>query len=243
MSGIFVALLTVLAGIDIDPYAFACDGEWLGIPHFLNVVTNVPFFFVGLWGLAFLLRTGRLHERRFFNWVGLWLSVAVLMFGSGAYHWYLTPGTLAFDRFCITGIIAFMGSEIAAVALGWGPRRRTSLLIFAICAATVVVWMLGATSWYYGVLQGAGGLGAVAVAIWAYRRGKIGRDVLQPILLFAAFYALAKVAEVLDEPVCALTGVVGGHPIKHLLSAAGLLCLGGWMKAAARSQEADRTAA
>ena len=101
--------------------------------------------------------------------------------------------------------------------------------------------MLGTTSWFYGVLQGAGGVAAVLVAVLAFRRGTIGRDVLRPILLFAALYALAKVAEVLDEPVCALTGVVGGHPVKHLLSAVGLLCLGGWMRAATRS--VDRVAA
>lgn len=227
-----MSFLHLLAGIDIDPYAFACDGDWLGIPHFINVVTNVPFFFVGLWGLARLARAGRLTDRRFFNWTGLWLSVAVLLFGSGAYHWYLTPGTLAFDRFCITGIIAFMGAEVAVVALGWGPCRRVSLAFLALATGTVVAWMFGATSWLYGVLQAAGGLTAVVLIVWAYRKGRIGREILNPVLGFAAFYALAKVTEGLDVPICEWTGVFGGHPIKHLLSAAGLLCLGGWMNAA-----------
>jgi len=237
-----VPLLHGLAGIDIDPYHFACDGPLFGIPHFLNVVTNVPFFFVGLWGLVHLHRAGRLTDPRFFNWAGLWLSVAVLMFGSGAYHWYLTPGTLAFDRFCITGIIAFLGAELAATTFRYGPSRRLSLLLLALCAGTVVLWMLGTTSWFYGALQGVGGVGALVLAIWARRRGRIGPEVSRPVLLFAGFYALAKVAEVLDEPVCELTGMFGGHPIKHLLSTAGLLCLGIWMRSATRSFRLDRAA-
>lgn len=230
-----MTLLHGLAAIDIDPYAFACDETLFSVPHFFNVVTNLSFLLVGVWGLLHLARAGRLTDRRFVNWVGLWTSVVVLTFGSGAYHWYLTPATLAFDRFCITSIIAFLGAEIIAAVFGWGPSRRLSLLFVVLSAGTVVAWLLGTTSWFYGVLQAAGGLGAVGVTVWAFRRGRIGREVLQPVLLFAAFYGVAKIFEVLDAPICDLTGGIGGHPVKHLLSAAGLLCLGAWMKSATQA--------
>lgn len=229
-----MALLFGLAGIDIDPYHFACDGPLFGIPHGLNVVTNLPFLFVGGWGLAFLVRRRLLGDVRAVNWTGLWISVTVLTFGSGAYHVFLEPWALAFDRLCITGIIGFLGAEVAAVRFGWGPGYRLSLAFVLATCATVVAWTLGLTSWLYAAVQGLGGLAALGLLVDARRRGRIDGVVLRSFLGFAAFYAVAKVVEVLDAPICDLTGVIGGHPLKHLLSACGLLCLRGWMRAATR---------
>lgn len=230
------AASSLLLALDIDPYAFACDGEVLGVPHGLNVLTNLPFLLVGAWGLVFLARRGLLTDPALVNWTGLWTSVLLLAFGSGAYHVFLTPGTLALDRLCITGIVAFLGAEALAAVTGRPPDKRVSLLFLVVCAATVPAWLLGATSWPYGALQGLGGVLVLVVLIRAGRRGVVGRDVLRPFLLFAGAYALAKVAEVLDAPICRLTGVLGGHPLKHLLSAGGLLALGAWMRAAARAR-------
>ena len=47
-----------LAGIELDPYWFPCDGPLLGVPHGANVLTNAPFLVLGLWGLWRLQRAG-----------------------------------------------------------------------------------------------------------------------------------------------------------------------------------------
>lgn len=224
-----LAAFHALLAIDIDPYAFACDGDWLGVPHGLNVLTNLPFLLVGAWGLVRLARRGRLADPAFLDWTGLWISVFLLAFGSGAYHLFLTPATLALDRLCITGIVACLGARIFAATTGRGPDPRVTGLLLIVCPATVLAWVLGGTSWLYGALQAVGGVLAVVLVLRAHRRGVIGREVLRPVLFFASAYALAKVVEGLDAPICALTGAFGGHPLKHLLSAAGLLALGAWM--------------
>ena len=56
-----------------------------------------------------------------------------------------------------------------------------------------------------------------------------------PIFWFTGYYALAKVVEVADGMVCDWTGVIGGHPFKHLLAAAGLVCLQRMMRAQMRA--------
>lgn len=225
----------LLLALDIDPYAFACDGPVLGIPHGFNVLTNVPFLLVGLWGLLYLHRRGLLADARFVNWTGLWTSVALVAFGSGAYHFFLTPATLALDRACIVGIMAFVAAEALVVALDRSPSCRLSLLLLVVLEGSVAAWLLGATAWIYGGLQAVGGVAVLLLLIRAARRGRVGRETLRPVVLFVALYALAKVVEVLDEPVCRLTGVIGGHPMKHLLAALALLCLGGWMAATKRA--------
>src|SRR5262245_19914070 len=41
---------------DLSYHAFADDRTMLGVPNFLNVVSNLPFLVVGLLGLGLLLR-------------------------------------------------------------------------------------------------------------------------------------------------------------------------------------------
>ena len=43
-------------------HVFADQRSFLGIPNFANVVSNIPFAVVGLWGLVFLLRSNARTE-------------------------------------------------------------------------------------------------------------------------------------------------------------------------------------
>jgi hypothetical protein len=230
-----------LLALEIDPYHFACDGSLGPIPHFWNVVTNLPFLYVGLRGLQVLRRRGLLGHPAFFNWAGLWVSTALLCLTSGAYHWCLTPFGLAIDRVAICGIIAFLGAHVAHVGLGLGPHRGLSLAFVLACQATVLAWALGASAWWYGGLQIAGATCLLWVAVVAQRAGRLAVSP-RPLYAFAACYALAKVFEAADVPVCELTGVIGGHPLKHLASAVGLAILARMMVAEAeRAQSLDRS--
>jgi len=219
--------------LEISPYEFACDGEMFGIPHFWNVASNGAFLLLGLYGLwrvRVLRRSGRTVS---FNWTGIWASTAAIGLGSMAYHSWLNEAGLALDRFAICGLMAFIMALAAEVALGIGPSRRVSLGLFVLSQATVVIWLLGGTEWPYAVLQALAGVGVVAVVVRADMRARRGIGPLAvspvPIYLFSGCYALAKVAEALDVPVCELTGFIGGHPFKHLLAALGLLLLGRMM--------------
>jgi hypothetical protein len=216
------------AGVELDPYWFPCDGPLWGVPHGANVLTNLPFLVVGLWGLTRLGRAGpwRADDR---NRIGLWVSVALLAFGSGAYHVWLTPVTLAADRACICGIMAFSVAEVLAVVRPGARRAVVTWGLFAVAQASVLAWCLGATSLIYGALQVLGSLVTLGLALGAWRRGVLAGGDLRALASFIGLYALAKVAELLDQAVCDATGVIGGHPLKHFLAAVALAALLPWL--------------
>ena len=226
---------TCLGALNIDPYEFACDAARFGIPHFWNVTTNLALLLVGCGGLLRLARAGRLGHPSYFNWAGLWLSTAAVAVGSGLYHWRLDPFGLAVDRVAICGVIAFLIAHVLDVALGIGPSRRLSLAILAVCEATVLAWVLGASAWIYGSLQAGGGLIALLLFLQGWRRGTL-RAPMAPLLLFLACYGVAKLLELYDAPICELTGCIGGHPLKHLASALGLWFMGGMMRVQLQSE-------
>ena len=68
-----VAIVIAIIALFLPPipqplayHNFADQRGWLGIPKFGEVVSNVPFAIVGLWGLIFLFapRTGTFSDPR-----------------------------------------------------------------------------------------------------------------------------------------------------------------------------------
>ncbi len=212
--------------LEFDPTWFPCDGPVFGIPHGFNVLTNVPFLFVGVWGLLLLRRAGPLSDPSRRDALGLWISTVLLCFGSGLYHLYLTTFTLALDRICIAGITGFFAALSLTRTRGWTYDVRRTLLLVLGAQGTVVVWLLGGTSIPYGVVQAVGGVAVLLLFLQARRRGRVERADVVAVGAFLGLYGVAKLFEVLDAPICELTGVFGGHPIKHLIAAAGLMALG-----------------
>src|SRR5262245_63120081 len=87
-----LAILPLLPPIPQDPsyHQFADQRTLLGIPHFWNVVSNLPFVLVGAIGLW---QFGR--DRASFV---LFLGVFLTGFGSAYYHWDPNDDTLFWDR-------------------------------------------------------------------------------------------------------------------------------------------------
>ena len=161
--------------------------------------------------------------------MGLQVSTVLLAAGSGAYHWFLTPATLALDRAAIAAIMAFVAAEAVALATGRGARLAVTSTFLAVAEGSVVLWVAGGTSWVYGGLQAVGGLAVLALVANAFRAGRAPASTVRALVVFLVLYALAKAVEGLDAEICRATGSVGGHPGKHLLAALGLAALFGWM--------------
>src|SRR5215472_13150603 len=94
-------------------HMFADQRRFLRIPNFNNVVSNVPFAAVGLWGLLFLLRANGRQERRHFldqreRWPYWIVFVGLILTGFGSSYYHLQPGNarLVWDR--IPMAIVFM---------------------------------------------------------------------------------------------------------------------------------------
>ncbi|MDQ7017128.1 MAG: ceramidase domain-containing protein, partial [Gammaproteobacteria bacterium] len=107
ISIIFVWNLPPIAQ-DTHYHLFADKRTILDIPNFWNVLSNLPFLFVGLAGLYGLLRSKKIQlmdEQKTAS-VLFFFAVAWVAIGSGYYHLWPDNSTLLWDRLPMT--VAFM---------------------------------------------------------------------------------------------------------------------------------------
>jgi len=192
----------------------------LGIAHFWNVVSNLPFLVVGLMGLHQL---GRKHEGAAAAWATVFGGTVLAAFGSAYYHSNPDNTTLVWDRIPIG--LAFMGFFTAILVEhldGAAQRIAHGFLVPLVLFSVVAIW------WWYTSgdlslwvwVQAAPMLAALLVlalpARYTHRR----------YLAYAfACYAAAKLFELADVQLMQWTGgLMSGHAIKHVAAAAGVWC-------------------
>jgi hypothetical protein len=206
-----------------DYHDFADQRTLWGVPHALNVLSNVPFVLVGVGGL---LACRRRSDERDLSAV-FFAGIVLTGFGSGWYHLAPDNERLVWDRLPMT--LGFMGLLAATIgeraSLAWGRRLLVPLLLAGLAS---VEW------WIRGERVGAGDLRPyvlvqfLSLIVITYLLALYPRKYSHPHLLWLglAGYAAAKLCESLDAPIYAATGdIVSGHTLKHLVAAAGIACL------------------
>jgi hypothetical protein len=229
-----VTALVAVAGLLLPPipqpqsyHRFADQRSFLGIPHFANVVSNLPFAIVGLWGLAFLVRSiSEGSPRQFVDarerlpYVIVFLGLLLTAFGSSYYHLDPSNARLVWDRLPMT--IVFMSLVTGIIA------ERISLRAGLLALPVLMLVGLGSVlQWHLSELRGAGDLRLYS-AVQAYSVLFLLIALLLPprytrgsdLAIIAGIYVLAKVLEFLDKPLFELGHVVSGHTLKHLAAAA-----------------------
>lgn len=209
-------------------HQFADSRTFAGIPHGLDVLSNLGFVVVGLMGLRFLL--GQRRSAVAFSepteqvpYLVFFAGVLVTGFGSAYYH--LSPDNfrLVWDRVPMT--TAFGGFFAAVLAERIGVRAGLRLLpLLVVGGAASVLY------WYWGETRNAGDLRpyafvqffpilAVPILLGLFpARYTRGQDALWVL----AWYGLSKVFEHLDAVLLGSVGI-SGHTFKHLLAAVGAL--------------------
>jgi hypothetical protein len=216
---------------DLRFHAFADDRTMLGVPNFLNVVSNLPFLVVGVLGLGIVLGKNAvgpagavLTPTERWPLVVLFLGVILTAFGSSWYHLDPTNDRLVWDRMPMT--IAFMGFFAVTIGERIGPRAGTWLL-------GPLVWLgiASVVNWHITEQRDAGDLRLygfvqfypmVTIPLMLYffpPRYTRAADVL----IALAWYLLAKFLEIglVDHGIYNLGNLVSGHTLKHLAAAAG----------------------
>jgi hypothetical protein len=99
-------------------HQFADHRGLLGIPNFLDVISNAGFLLVGLVGLWWLGRGCRISPPVGFTqsserWAYGMFFVGVILtgFGSAYYHWQPSDATLAWDRLGVDGPAGERGED------------------------------------------------------------------------------------------------------------------------------------
>lgn len=188
---------------------FADQRTLLGIPHFMDVASNLPFLVAGLYGLynAAAKKAGWL-------WLTLALSVFLTCFGSSYYHWAPSDATLFWDRLPM----ALGFSALLAIML-WreNDRHIFSLLTIAAGVGSLLYWRWMNDLRFYFLLQAwAVLLVPLMLALYPYPYSGTGW-----LWLGIGSYALSKIFELMDRPIYGALGVVSGHSLKHLAAGVG----------------------
>lgn len=204
-------------------HAFADQRALWGVPHAMDVLSNLPFAVAGVWGLLALRGMGRVGgvsraaQGAHRLLAGLFFcGLIVTAVCSSIYHLQPGNGTLALDRLGM--VVAFAGLSGLAVAdrisARAGRRLATAMLVAGPLA--VLTWAHTGNLLPWSVLQGGGMLLLLALLACKPKAGAWG----VPIAAVVAWYAVAKLLELGDHQVFDFTNAwVSGHSLKHIVAA------------------------
>lgn len=207
---------------------FANQAAFMGLPRAADVLSNLVFALVALWGI-FMLWPVRVHQQLRAGRHGYGLFMVGLLltaFGSGFYHLAPDNGRLVWDRLPIALACAGL---LAAVRAENVPNARggfDAVLLGLFAIVSVAWWRISDEHGYgdlrlYLLLQG---LPLILIPMWQsiYRAPAMDRLAFG---LALSLYIVAKVAEVMDHQLFATFGVISGHTLKHLIAGGGAAVL------------------
>ena len=217
-----LAALLPATGLPAGYHDFADQRTLLGLPHALDVLSNLPFAAMGAWGLWWLRRVplDRLGTAQRGLAGLLFIGLIAPAFCSSGDHLDPHDAGLCIDRVGMS--LAFAGLLGLAAADRISARAGVALaaLVAVAAPATALVAWLGGNMTPWAVLQGGGLVLLAALALRRPQPRALGFSIIGVI----AFYAVAKALELADAPVFALTQqLISGHSAKHLVAA-----LAGW---------------
>jgi hypothetical protein len=212
-----IAMWQHLPLADRDSYFNFADTRPLSsIPNAGDVLSNLPFMFVGLWGMWVTFKN-RLILKEYKLAIFI-LSIGTFLTCFGSIYFHLNPNlnTLFWDRLPMT--IGFMGLVILLIldrlSLQAGKMLIIPLLLLGML--TIVGWHTAHLSLRpYLVVQ----FGCLAFSLLAVVFTKSNHVKNSSILVGLGLYILAKVTEGYDLLIFQSTTLMSGHTLKHLLAA------------------------
>jgi hypothetical protein len=215
----------LLPRIPQDPayHRFADIRPLWGVANGWNVLSNLAFLVVGLYGLFRVWmasagpRTAFVDTRERWPYALFFVGVALTGVGSAYYHWAPDTPRLFWDRLPMT--VGFMALLAAIVT------ERVSVTVGLVLLGPLVAAGVGSiVYWRAGELEGAGDLRPYALVqflpavlillmLWWFPPRYTGASFLLGVL---AVYGVAKVFEALDGPIFSVGLLLSGHTLKHL---------------------------
>jgi len=223
-----------------DAHAFADQRMLWGIPHALDVLSNLPFALAGGWGLAMLARSEIAGAQRTCSglfFVGLLLTAA----GSSVYHFAPDDLGLALDRGTMGVAFAGLLGLVAAARVSERAGTLLAAVLLVLAPLSVAAWFGTGNVLPWAVVQ-FGGIALLLLVLAVGETRPPSLPVRWSLVLLA--YALAKLLEANDHAILALTGQwLSGHTLKHLAAAFAAWPVMAALVPPARRQNARKTAA
>jgi Ceramidase len=208
LTAVSLAALLLLPPIlqDQSYHRFADERRLLGIPHFWNVVSNLPFIAVGAVGLRQFYRDPAIFA--------LFLGVFLTGFSSSYYHWNPKDDTLFWDRLPMT--LCFMAILAVVVEERINARFGAALLwpLLATGIVSLILWRWTGDLRLYGWVQFFPGV-ALLLLFLLFQARYTGTFYWLVVLLLCA---VAKMFEFVDHAVYR-SFILSGHTLKHVFGA------------------------
>ena len=193
---------------DQNYHDFADQRTILGIPHFWNVVSNLPFIVIGVAGMRRSHRDPAIFV----------LFLAILMTGFGSSYYHLDPNdrTLFWDRLPMS--IGFMAILALAIEERLDAKAGAILLwpLIAIGVFSLLLWRWNGDLRLYGWVQFFP-CAALLLLFLLFPPKYTGTFYW---VTAAALYALAKLLEFNDSTIYSAGSILSGHTLKHIAAAA-----------------------
>lgn len=184
---------------------------WLGLPNAGDVLSNLAFLAMGVWGLMLLRGRNDAPVGAGCFFAGLILTCA----GSCIYHLDPdAPQRLVADRLGMA--VAFAGFLGIAASERISMRAGQAVMLLMLVAGPLAAWVARENLTPWVVVQFGGMALAVGLTLTRPRPGALG----VPLGGVIFFYVLAKLLELGDVTVFEATAhIVSGHTLKHLAAA------------------------
>jgi len=221
---LFVTLVSIVAVYSFPPIAqdpayhqFADQITMLGIPNFWNVMSNLPFLWVGGIGFGLLGRfTG------FVKYLLMVLMGGIVLTGLGSGWYHLSPSnkSLVWDRLPMTIVFMSFFTLMIYDCINKKFAKMIFIPLLAIGIFSVLYWKHTESAGVgdlrlYGLVQFYPML-MIPLIMWLFQGSRFKPKDLVMIVLF---YVIAKLFEHFDHSVFRALGFMSGHAIKHVFAA------------------------
>jgi hypothetical protein len=218
-----IAALTMFGPIAelANYHDFADQRSWLGIANAGDVLSNLGFLAVAVYGFFMLGRARRGDPARIAYGV-FFAAVGATAAGSTWYHMAPDDARLVWDRLPIALACAALLAAALRDAYPKAACAVWALPVLCGCAVLSVLWWSWTGDLRFYLLIQAAPLVLVPVLQW-----QSGTAMSQRTLFFVAIglYVWAKLFEMADQAVLQALTVVSGHTIKHVLAVAAAFVL------------------
>lgn len=224
------ATAAAMPRIPQDPayHRLADRRDFAGIPNALDVVSNVPFLAVGAVGLLTLAdrRCAPSMVAARWPWRVFFAAAAATTAGSIYYHLLPNNDRVVWDRLPIAVAFASLLTAVVAERVDAGVGRRVFVPLLLAAVGSVAFW-------YWSETLGRGDLrpyvavqfGSLLILLAILALYREPRSDTRYLVVGLVAYGLAKLFELFDGRIYAVTHVVSGHTLKHLAAAAGVGCV------------------
>ncbi|HEX8612416.1 MAG TPA: hypothetical protein VF800_14110 [Telluria sp.] len=213
-----LAAAMLLAGPIPQPagyHAFADERVLSGVANAADVLSNLGFLLIGLYGLLHVRPTRPAHLMFF-------VAILITAFGSSWYHLAPDDTRLVWDRLPIAlACVSLLAASLEDAFLARCAPLPTLAALCALGVASVFWWSATGNLGPYLLLQLAP-LVLIPALQWQSGAALAKRRAFG---IAIGLYVLAKVCELADGAIFAAIHAISGHTLKHVFATAAALVL------------------